>query len=98
MGGPGDCLESTHCKVRKRDGFRHAALDIGGFAVALDANHPARRKLIIAADLTTAENPAGISGNGGDGNTSQLRYSRRHTEIGDREGLASPAQPTLPPM
>ena len=63
--------------------FGHVAPDIGGFTVAFDTNHPAGGELIIAAHLTAAKNPAGIPGNGGEGNTSQPRYSRRHTEIGN---------------
>jgi hypothetical protein len=56
-------------RVRKRDGFSYVALDVGGFAVAFDADHPVGRELIIAADLTAAENSAGIAGNGTEGNT-----------------------------
>ena len=43
--------------VRKRDAVSHVALDIGGFTVAFDTDHPVGRELIIAADLTAAENP-----------------------------------------
>jgi hypothetical protein len=53
--------------VRKRNRISHIAFDIGGFAVALDADHPIRREF-IAADLTAADNSAGVPGDGGQGN------------------------------
>ena len=77
------------------NGFSHVASDIGCFTVAFDANHPAGCELIIAADLTAAENSAGISGNGREGNARQLRHSRCHTEIGNRDSLAPEAPPDV---
>lgn len=69
----------------------YVALDVGCGAVAFDTNHPVLRELVIAAYLTAAENPAGIPGNGTEGNTRQRRHSRPLTEIRNRDGLASPA-------
>src|SRR5215470_19648705 len=60
---------TTRPRVRKRDGLSHVALDAGCFTVAFDADHPVGCKLIIAADLTATEDPVGITGNGGEGNT-----------------------------
>ena len=51
------------------NGFSRVALDAGCFTVAFDADHPVGCKLIIAADLTATENPLGITGSGGEGNT-----------------------------
>src|SRR6476660_8352795 len=89
MGRSGDCRGAR--RAHKRERLSHIALDAGCFAVAFDADHPIGRELIITADLTAAENSVGTSGNGTEGNTRQLRYSRRVTEISDRDGLASPA-------
>ena len=69
MGRSSHCVGSTRPGVRKRDGFSRVALDAGCFTVAFDADHPVGCKLIIATDLTATENPLGITGSGGKGDT-----------------------------
>jgi hypothetical protein len=69
MGRSGDCFGKTRQGVCKRDRVSDVTLDIGGFTVAFDADHPIGRELIVAADLPAAETPASIPRNGWQGNT-----------------------------
>src|ERR1700694_4971244 len=72
--------------LARRERIDHVALDVGPQRQSLDADHPARSKLVIAADLAAANQPrAGIYAD------DVALFGEMVERIGLRNVLAAPA-------